>query len=163
SNDVLAAAGFEPNKWPELAELRKIVKSSGYDVSVRPAILTPPSDEPRVIGTREAVLGSSRTTRGSRAAAVVTGTVKELYPSDLSEVLVETPYGDIDVVLAPKIYLDDRRLTFEDNANVRIKGYTSIDGDRSVLVATEVMTRPGRWVRLRNEDLTPLWYTAFRP
>jgi hypothetical protein len=30
-----------------------------------------------------------------------------------------------------------------------------------VLVATEVMTHPGRWVRLRYDDLTPAWRDTF--
>jgi sporulation protein YlmC with PRC-barrel domain len=154
SNDVIAnAQGFDPSRWPDMTDPAWVARTSAaygirrVDGTVR--------DEPRVIGSRETIVRSPRA--GRAGAAIVSGTVQSLLPGLVSEAVVTTDYGDVDVLLGPHTHLDDQRLTFDQNVNVAVRGYPAIYQDRPVLVATEAMTRPGRWERVRNEDLTPAW------
>jgi sporulation protein YlmC with PRC-barrel domain len=148
--------GFDPNKWPDLSDpsyAESVTTAWGLGERAR---FTDPDGE-RVIGARETVALPPSAARATRTTAVVTGTVKEMYPSELSEVVIETDYGDLEAVLAPISYLDERQLAFDENVNVTLRGRSAYVGGRLVFVALEAMTHPGRWVALRRDDLTPLW------
>jgi hypothetical protein len=71
--------------------------------------------------------------------------------------VIATADGDLVAELGPIYYLNNRLLSFEQNANIRVRGQTQRSGDGNVFVVTEVMTHPGRWVRIRYDDLTPAW------
>jgi sporulation protein YlmC with PRC-barrel domain len=155
SKDALAKVpGFDTDKWPDVNDRRWAARIASVWGVGEAAPTVRSDDEARVISARETLArGVARSS--VRAGAVVSGTVKDVYPGDVPEIVIATEYGDISTVLAPAPYLDEQRLTFEENANVTVRGRASFSNGRPVLVAVEAMTRPGRWVRLRDEDLTP--------
>jgi sporulation protein YlmC with PRC-barrel domain len=158
SNDALKLVpGFEANSWPDLADPRYAARlSAAWGISPRPqaSLLT---DEPRVIGALDPITRPAAT--GSRVprSYVISGIVDSMYPGELSEAVISTENGYVDAVLAPISFLNSQQLTFAPNANVRLKGRTELFDGRFLFVVTEAMTRPGLWVRVRYDDLSPAW------
>jgi sporulation protein YlmC with PRC-barrel domain len=159
SNETLAQVpGFEPNLWPDLSDpLLGARIIAAWGVRLPGAVWPSEADEPRVIGTLStAPLGTSLLRLPKRA--LVTGTVESFFPSgELSEAVIVTEGGAVETVLGPLWFLEAEQLAFDENVNVRLKGRTEVIDGRPMFVATEAMTHPGRWVRLRYDDLTPAW------
>jgi sporulation protein YlmC with PRC-barrel domain len=157
SNDALKLVpGFEANSWPDLADPRYADRLAGaWGVRARPQA-SQTTDEPRVIGALDPVTRPGASPRVLRSY-VITGTVQSMYPGELSEAVITTENGDVDAVLGPISFLNTQQLIFAPNANVRLKGRTELFDGRFLFVVTEAMTRPGLWVRVRYDDLSPAW------
>jgi hypothetical protein len=130
------APGFDKNRWPDMldpkwsAEIRSFYGTTGAELD-----------------------GVSRT------IVVQKGTVKMFQRVDPARVVITTDHGDILAELAPLSFIDRERLTFDSKANVMLKGCERMHNGRRILVVTEV-TKNGRAIRLRRDDLTPVWAEA---
>jgi sporulation protein YlmC with PRC-barrel domain len=163
------APGFDKNKWPDMVdsqfatELRTFYGTVAVDArNARPANGRRESarredgmtdGQPRVAGVNGNLEDSNRT------ILVHTGTVKTFQRVDPAQVVITTDRGEVQAELGPMSFIDRERLTFDPNANVTLKGYDRMQNGRNTFVVTEV-TKDGRAVRLRRDDLTPVWSDA---
>lgn len=162
------APGFDKNKWPDMVdpqfatEIRTFYGTVAVDASdVSPANGRGESakredgmtDGQKVVAVEN---GNVKREGANRMIVVHAGTVKTFQRLDPAQVVITTDRGEVQAELGPMSFIDRERLTFDPNANVTLKGYDRMQNGRKTFVVTEV-TKDGRAVRLRRDDLTPVW------
>jgi sporulation protein YlmC with PRC-barrel domain len=162
------APGFDKNKWPNMAdpkwatELRTFYGTTAVDArdaspekdrdaTARRADKMADGMAPIVVEN-----GNGAVVVGTKSIVVHNGKVKTFQRVDPALVVITTEHGDVQAELGPMSFMDRERLTFDSNAILTVKGYETMKNGRRTFVATEV-TKDGRVVRLRRDDMTPVW------
>jgi sporulation protein YlmC with PRC-barrel domain len=165
------APGFDKNNWPDMVDprwsteirtfygtvavdARNAGPANGRGESVKREDGT--TDGQQVVAVEN---GNGKLEGENRTILVHTGTVKTFRRLDPAQVVIATDRGEVQAELGPMSFIDRERLTFDPNANVTLKGYDQMQNGRHTFVVTEV-TKDGRAVRLRRDDLTPVWTDA---
>jgi sporulation protein YlmC with PRC-barrel domain len=165
------APGFDKNNWPDMTDAQWTTEIRTFYGAFASDVRDPSNAGGRVVSVQRedgmtdarpslVVENGNGTRDGTKRDIVVhTGKVKAFQRLDPSQVVITTDRGEVQAELAPMSFLDQQRLTFDANSNVTLKGYDTMRNARRTFVVTEV-TRDGRAVRLRRDDMTPMWTEA---
>jgi len=139
------APGFDQKDWPDLSN-----RQWGVDIHTYYGV-TPYWE----------VRGGAVVTASAEGAApevkVYSGKIKSFTKRDPAIAVIKTDAAELDAELAPMAFLEQNRLAFEPEDAVTVKAYEVMREGKKVFVVTEVTTKDNRTVKLRREDLSPVW------
>lgn len=141
------APGFDKKNWPDVnnrtwgVEIHKFYGVQPYwevrgGAVVPSAPVAPPKDPP---------------------LRVHTGKVKTFERLETAVVVVETESGEITAELAPPSFLEQQVVVFAPGDVVTIRGGEIVRDGRKIFLVSEATTKDRRTIRLRQDDLTPVW------
>src|ERR1051325_2790170 len=92
-----------------------------------------------------------------REIKVMSGKIKLFQRSDPATVMIVTDSGEVAAELAPATYLETHKLVFNPNEAFPVRGVEVVKEGHKNFVVTEVPTTGHPAVRLRSDDLKPVW------
>jgi sporulation protein YlmC with PRC-barrel domain len=140
------APGFDKKDWPDLNN-----RQWGIDIHTYYGI------KPYWEVQGGGIVAKSPEPAARQEVKVYTGKVKTFTRKDPAVVVIKTDAADLDVELAPMAFLEQNRLAFAEDDAVTVKAYEIMRDGKKVFVVTEVTTKDNRTVKLRRDDLSPLW------
>ena len=152
ANDEVTIRGFD-----QVRDGQRTFVASEVTVGTRPLVRFRKDDYSPIWTTTEITKVDGEVDAKQQKIMTITGKVKTFTRADPSMVIVTTGSGDVDAELAPITFLEEQKLAFNPNDEVTIKGYKVTRGDHEVFVVTEVTTKEHAAIRLRRENLTPVW------
>ena len=150
-NEEVTIRGFD-----QMRDGTRTFIASDVTIGTRPVVRFRRDDFTPIWSTTEITNGAD----GQQKIVAVTGKVKTFTKGDPAMLMVTTSSGEVHAELAPVAFLEEQKLVFNPNDDVTLRGYKMMKGDHDVFVVTEVTTKEHASIKLRRENLTPLWVKA---